>query len=87
MKREHSERAMANMTKQLKAQLKFLEEDLKNEEKALIKAKKFSKYKLPGIKKMIQRHEAGVRQTKLDLVQIKNRIKRYQKEGKINKIL
>ena len=84
---EHSKRATDNMTKQLKAQLKFLEEDLKNEEKALKKAKTFSKYKLPGIKQMILRHEAGLRQTKRDLQQIKNRIKKYQKEGKINKIL
>ena len=84
---EHSKRAMANMTKQLKAQLKFLEDDLKNEERSLTKAKTFSKYKLPGIKNMIARHQAGVRQTKRDLIQIKNRIRKYQKQGKINKIL
>jgi len=84
---EHSARAIANMTNQLKAQLKFLESDLKNEENALKKARTFSKYKLPGIKSMILRHEAGVRQTKRDLMQIRNRIKKYQKEGKINKIL
>lgn len=83
----HSARAMANMTSQLKAQLKFLQDDLKNEEKSLKKAKSFLKFNLPGTKKMIQRHEAGVRQTKRDLEQIKNRIKKYQKEGKINKIL
>ena len=84
---QHSARAMANMTRQLKAQLKFLQDDLKNEEKALKKAKSFSKFKLPGTKIMIQRHAAGVRQTKRDLEQIKNRIRKYQKEGKINKIL
>ena len=87
MSSKHSARAMTNMTSQLKAQLKFLQDDLKNEEKALVKSKSFSKYDLPGIKKMILRHEAGVRQTKLELKQIKNRIKKYQKEGKINKIL
>ena len=86
-KLQHSERARRNMTNQLKAQLKFLQEDLKNEEKGLAKAKSFAKYPLPGIKQMISRHETGVRKTKLDLTQIKNRIKRYQKEGKINKIL
>jgi len=84
---KHSKRAMDNMTAQLKAQLKFLQEDLKNEENALKKAKTFSKYKLPGIKQMIRRHKAGVRKTKRDLTQIKNRIINYQKEGKINKIL
>ena len=30
---EHSARAITNMTNQLKAQLKFLETDLRNEEK------------------------------------------------------
>lgn len=84
---EHRKRAMANMTKQLKAQLKFLENDLKNEERALANAMTFSKYKLPGVKTMIARHQAGVRQTKRDLIQIKNRIRKYQKQGKINKIL
>ena len=84
---QYSDRAKTNMTSQLKAQLKFLQEDLKNEERALVKAKTFAKYKLPGVKQMILRHEAGVRQTKRDLTQIKARIKKYQKQGKINKIL
>ena len=84
---KYSKRAIDNMTAQLKAQLKFLQEDLVNEEKGLKKAKTFSKYKLPGIKQMIRRHEAGVRKTKRDLTMISNRIKRYQKQGKINKIL
>lgn len=84
---EHSARAITNMTNQLKTQLKFLETDLKNEERALKKAKTFVKFDLPGVKSMILRHEAGVRQTKRDLKQIKNRIRKYQKEGKINKIL
>ena len=84
---EHSVRAITNMTNQLKAQLKFLETDLRNEEKTLKKAKTFVKFNLPGVRSMILRHEAGVRQTKRDLKQIKNRIRKYQKEGKINKIL
>lgn len=84
---EHSARAKANMTSQLKSQLKFLQDDLKNEEKALSKAKSFKKYNLPGTSKMILRHEAGVRQTKKDLELIKNRIRKYYEEGKINKIL
>ena len=84
---KHSARAMTNTTSQLKAQLKFLEDDLKNETKALEKCKSFLKFNLPGTKKMILRHEAGVRQTKTDLIQIKNRIRKYQREGKINKIL
>ena len=84
---KYSTRAIANMTNQLKAQLKFLEDDLKNEEKSLAKAKTFSKYNLPGIKQMILRHESGVRKTQRDLTLIKNRIKKYQIEGKINKIL
>lgn len=84
---EHSARAITNMTNQLKAQLKFLETDLRNEEKTLKKAKTFVKFNLPGVRSMILRHEAGVRQTKRDLKQIKNRIRKYQKEGKINKIL
>jgi len=36
---------------------------------------------------MIARHESGVRKTKRDLTMISNRIKKYPKEGKINKIL
>ena len=51
------------------------------------KAKTFVKFDLPGVRSMILRHEAGVRQTKRDLKQIKNRIRKDQKEGKINKIL
>lgn len=84
---EYGARAKASVTSQLKAQLKFLQDDLKNEEKALTKAKSFKKYNLPGTGKMILRHEAGVRKTKQDLEQIKKRIKKYYKEGKINKIL
>ncbi|MCH9657212.1 hypothetical protein K0U27_00720 [archaeon] len=83
---EHSPRAVANMTAQMKAQLKFLQDDLKNEEASLKKAKTFSKYKLPGVTTMIKRHESGVKQTKRDLKMIKARIAKYHKEGKINKI-
>jgi len=84
---QHSERAKKNMTSQITGMLKFLQDDLKGEEKGLAKAKTFLKYDLPGIKQMIARHEAGVRKTKRDIAQITKRIKRLQKEGKINKIL
>ena len=84
---QHSERAKKNMTSQIAGMLKFLQDDLKGEEKGLAKAKTFLKYDLPGIKQMIARHEAGVRKTKRDIAQITKRIKRLQKEGKINKIL
>ena len=84
---KHSARAMANMTKQLKAQLKFLQDDLKHEGKSLVKAKSFLKFNLPGTKSMIRKHEMGIRKTKQDLELLTKRIKRYQKEGKINKIL
>ena len=84
---QHSERAKKNMTSQITGMLKFLQDDLTGEEKGLAKAKTFLKYDLPGIKQMIARHEAGVRKTKRDIAQITKRIKRLQKEGKINKIL
>ncbi len=84
---QHSERAKKNTTSQIMGMLKFLQNDLKGEEKGLKKAKTFLKYDLPGTKQMIARHEAGVKKTKRDIVHITKRIKRLQKEGKINKIL
>ncbi len=84
---QHSERAKKNMTSQVAGMLKFLQDDLKGEMKGLEKAKTFLKYNLPGTKQMIARHEAGVRKTKRDIAQITTRIKRLQKEGKINRIL
>lgn len=84
---QHSERAKKNMTLQIAGMLKFLQNDLKGEVRGLEKAKTFLKYNLPGTKQMIARHEAGVRKTKRDIAQITKRIKRLQREGKINKIL
>ena len=47
---EHSVRAVAGMTAQIKAQWKFLQNDLKQEKKSLEKAKSFTKYNLLGTK-------------------------------------
>lgn len=75
------------MTNQYRMLFRLLEKDLKHEEAALVKAKTLNKSNLPGIKRLIKRHESGVKQTRLDLLHTKVRIKKYEKEGKINKIL
>ncbi len=82
---EHSARAVAGMTAQIKAQWKFLQNDLNHEKKSLEKAKSFTKYNLPGTKTMIKRHESGVKKTQTDIAALKKRIQRLVKEGKINK--
>jgi len=84
---KHSDRARANMTKQLRAQLQFLKRDLRSEQIALQKAKTFLKYPLPGVKSMVRRHELGVKKTKQDIINLKKRIRMRQRKGQINKIL
>ena len=84
---QHSKRALANMTSQMRGILKFLENDLKNEKLALKKAKTFLKYNLPGTKTMIRHHQNGVKKTMKDIRNHKKLIRKYQIQGKINKIL
>lgn len=84
---KHSVRAKTNMTNQLKAQLKFLQNDLKHEKQALARARTFAKYNLPGVTTMVNRHKAGVQKTMRDIVALKKRIKSRQKKGQIFRIL
>lgn len=84
---KHSTRAKRNMTKQLAGMLKLLYKDLYNEQLALKKARTYLKYKLPGVKKMVRIHQAGVRKSKADIRVLSIRIRMRQRNGQINKIL
>lgn len=84
---KYSNRAKTNMTKQLKAQLKFYQDDLKHERAALAKAKSYLKYNLSGVKSMVSQHEQGVRKTLVDITNLKIRIRNRQRKGEIFKIL
>ncbi len=84
---QHSHRAKQNLTDQLKAQLKFLQKDLKHEKKSLAKAKSYQKWNLPGVKSMMLQHERGVKKTLADIKRLKVRINRRYKNGEIYKIL
>ena len=84
---EHSKRAKKTLTEELKAQLGFLEKDLEHEKASLAKAKSYLKWDLPGTRRMVSRHQSGVRQTENDLRQLKIRIKRREKNGECFKIL
>ncbi len=77
----HSDRAKQNMTDQLKAQMKFYEDDLKHEREALAKAQSYLKYNLPGVKSMISQHERGVKKTIVDIENLKVRIKKRLANG------
>ncbi len=83
----HSERARTNMTKQLKAQLGFLHKDLEYEKASLAKAQSYLKWNLPGVKSMINRHNAGVNKTLKDITTLEARIKRRQDNGECYIIL
>lgn len=82
-----SVRAKRNMTNQLRAQLRFLQNDLEAERKALKKAKLFQKWNLPGTETMIRRHENGVKVTLRDTAKLKIRILKRQKNGEIFRII
>jgi len=82
-----SARARMNMTAQLRNNLKFLESNLKERQNTLNKAKGYAKFKLPGVKDTIRRESDGIKKVTGDLKKLKERIRKLQKEGKINKIL
>jgi len=84
---EYSKRAKQGLTNELKAQLGFLEKDLEHEKASLAKAKSYLKWDLPGTRRMVSRHQSGVRQTENDLRQLKTRIRKRQKNGECFKIL
>jgi hypothetical protein len=84
---KHSDRAKQGLTNQLKAQLDFLERDLKHEKASLVIAKSYLKWNLPGTKNMVRIHEFGVRRTERDLRQLKVRIKRRERNDECFKIL
>lgn len=84
---EHSVRAKKNMTNQLKAQLGFYMKDLEHERASLVKAKSYLKWNLPGVKSMVSQHMRGVRKTLADIENLKIRIRKRQRNGRIYKIL
>ena len=78
-----SQRAMRNMTKQMIAQLEFLEKNLEKKANALQRTKRWLRYKLPGTRLMIKRQENGIEKVNTDIALITSRILKMQKEGKI----
>ncbi len=82
-----SDRAKRNLTNQLKKQLEFYRDDLKHERAALEKAKSLLKYNLPGTKSMIAQHQRGVKKTLTDIENMKIRIRKRYKNGKIYKVI
>lgn len=83
----HSNRAKTNMTNQLKAQLGFLQKDLAHEKASLLKAKSYLKWNLPGVKTMINRHQAGLNKTLKDIATLKIRIRKRQRNDQCYKII
>ena len=78
--------AVRNMTKQLNAQLKVLTKIVEGKKRELKYAKGFVG-KLPNAALIYQRCKKGVEQAETDLGRLKLRIRRLQKEKKINRIL
>lgn len=85
----YSERALRNMTKQVKGQLEFLEKNLINKRKRLNRTLEWLGNRiysrLPGLKWTYRRQLAGVSKAKQDIRNHKEYILELQREGKINK--
>ena len=81
-----SNRAIRNMTNQVKNQLHFLRSNLANKRIELRKAQKFLKYNLPGTKSMIAQHERGIKKVEEDIRNMKIRIDKMHRQGKIFKV-
>jgi len=79
------------MTKQVQAQLDFLENNLKKKLKRLDRTTRWLGHRLysrlPGLKWMRQRQLNGVNKIRKDITNHKSYIIKLQKEGKINHIL
>lgn len=83
----HSVRAKTNMTKQMQAQLDFFEQNLKKKEKRFKFTKKLRIFKLPGLRKVLERQKRGIIIINKDLSTIKSQIIQMQKDNKINVII
>jgi len=81
-----ADRGKQNFTGQLRARLAFYKTNLANKERELKQAKGFVG-RLPNAPKMVEMKKKGVEKSKLDLKNCVARIRKLQKEGKINKIL
>lgn len=82
----HSARAVRNTTYQVKTQLQFLRGNLANKRVELKKAQKFLKYNLPGTKSMIAQHERGIKKVEEDIRNMKIRIDKMYRQGKIYRV-
>ena len=82
----HSARARQNMTGQLRARYNIMKTNLANRERELKKTQGYAKY-LPNAKVTADKQKKGIAKVKKDIATLKIRIKKLQKEGKINKIL
>lgn len=83
----YSNRAKYGLTKQLRTQLKFLQDNLSEKQKTIKKIRMYARYKLPGYGSMLKAEQNGIAKTKKDIANLKTRIKRRQSEGKIYKII
>ena len=84
-----SARAKANMTKQMRNRLTWLNSDLKTEQKGLEQARKFCKLLGKPFKTSTsyKAYSKGIADTKRQIAELKKLILRRQKNGEINKIL
>lgn len=81
----HSVRVVVNMTKQMQAQLDFLNNKLLKKEKRLLRNKKF--FGRLGFRWTITRQRNGIIKIKKDLKTIKIQIVQMQKDDKIFTII
>ena len=82
----HSVRARQNMTGQLKARLAVMNTNLESRQREVKKTQTYIKY-LPNAKATLERQKKGIVTIKKQIATLKVRIRKLQKEGKINKIL
>ena len=87
----YSDRAKQNMTNQMKAQLRFLQNNLAKKQKRLDKTKRWLNHKyyskLPGLKWTLQRQLNGTNKVRKDIDMMTERIITMEKEGKIFPII
>ena len=76
----------ANLTNQLRAQLRFYQACLSEREKTVRKIRIYAKYGLSGYKQILARELSGIDKVKKDISNLKVRIRKRYKAGKINEI-
>lgn len=86
---DHSARAKANMTKNLRGRLSWLKADLKTEQRGFEKARYYCKLlgKKFSTSTSYKAYSKGIADTKRQIKALEKLILRRQRSGEINKIL